>query len=130
MSDHGIAFPIGFTPWGTFAVAGRARKVEQAMVLVLLTYPGERAHRPEFGCRLRDFVFEPVTPDTAARLAAEVRRALEVWEERAEVLAIDVTPDEAAHGLLHIAIGYRLTGSSERRELVVPFSVLPEDKVS
>ncbi|MCR6487827.1 GPW/gp25 family protein [Amycolatopsis sp. OK19-0408] len=130
MSDSGIAFPVGFTPWGTIAVAERVRKVEQAMRLVLLTYPGERARRPDFGSRLRDFVFEPVTSGTAARLAAEVRRALGEWERRAEVLAVDVVPDEARPGLLHIVIGYRLAGADELRELELPFHALPEGGVS
>jgi phage baseplate assembly protein W len=54
----------------------------QAMRLILSTYPGERPMRPDFGCRLRDYVFRAATLDTIAELTAEVRRALLRWEPR------------------------------------------------
>ena len=46
------------------------------MQIILLTYPGERPMRPEFGSRLRDFVFRSADNSTAAELALEVRNSL------------------------------------------------------
>ncbi|TWD79388.1 hypothetical protein FB561_0446 [Kribbella amoyensis] len=116
----GLGFPLG-SGAGPFAVARGTDKLEQSMRLVLLTYPGERVMRPDFGCRLRDFVFDAVTPATGIQLADEVRGALEAWEPRAEVDQVDVVPDPAVDGLVHLVVGYRPRGESAARELVVAF---------
>ena len=45
-----------------------AEHVEQMIIQVLFTNPGERVNRPDFGCGLRRMVFAP-NSDVAASLA-------------------------------------------------------------
>jgi phage baseplate assembly protein W len=116
----GLGYPLDHAA-GRFAVARGVAKLEQGMRLILLTYPGERVMRPGFGCRLRDFVFETLTPATEVRLAEEVRRALETCEPRIAIERVEVVPDEAVDGLVRLAIGYRPRSGAEARELVVDF---------
>jgi phage baseplate assembly protein W len=116
----GLGFPLD-CGLGTFAVVGGTSKLEQSMTLILRTYPGERVMRPDFGCRLRDFVFETVTPAAADRLAEEVRWAINSCEPRARVHRVDVVPDPAVDGLVHLVIGYRQRETGEDHELVVDF---------
>ncbi|WP_410586166.1 GPW/gp25 family protein [Amycolatopsis sp. lyj-23] len=121
----GWAFPLGYTPSGGFDLARGVRKLEQSMRLILTTYPGERPMRPEFGSRLRDYVFAAVSLDTATELSAEVRRALTRWEPRAEITEVVTLPDPEEPSLLHIEIGYRLVGTGDERNLVFPFYTVP-----
>ena len=124
----GWAFPTGVGPTGGIAMARGHTELVQAMRLILATYPGERPMRPEFGSRLRDFVFRAGTPDTVAEVTDEVRRALLRWEPRVDVERIDVQPDPDEPTTLFIDIWYRPKGSNDRRNLVFPFYTIPDDE--
>jgi len=123
----GWAFPLGVSTQGGIAMVRREVELEQAMTLILSTYPGERPMRPEFGSRLRDFVFRPANAETAAELSQEVRNALLRWEARVDVEMVNVTPDGADRSMLYIDIQYRLKDTNDRRNLVFPFYTIPED---
>jgi uncharacterized protein len=124
---QGWTFPLDVSANGTIATIGGARKLEQAMTLVLSTYPGERPFRPGFGCRLRDFVFEGATGNVFARIEQEVRDSLAMWEPRTTVQDVIVYPSEEAPNLLNIDITYVVKGENDPRNLVFPFYTIPED---
>jgi phage baseplate assembly protein W len=123
----GWAFPMGVSATGGILMAKREQELEQAMRLVLSTYPGERPMRPEFGCRLRDYVFESATVETAARLNREVQNSLRRWEPRVDIERVTVTPDDYEHNLLFIDIQYAVKATNDRRNLVFPFYTIPEE---
>lgn len=123
----GWAFPLGVSSQGGIALVRRDVELEQAMRLILCTYPGERPMRPEFGSRLRDFVFRSVNVETIAELSHEVRNALLRWEPRVDIEAVNVLPDPHDGAALYIDIQYRVKDSSDRRNLVFPFYTIPED---
>ncbi|MGW6278563.1 GPW/gp25 family protein [Kribbella sp. NPDC055071] len=118
----GLRFPLDCSTTGSFGLARGTDKLEQCIRLVLLTYPGERVMRPEFGSRLRDFVFESATPATMVRLADEVHQAIDACEPRVQVCRVDVAPDASVDGLLHITINYQPRGTDEILSAVVDFA--------
>jgi phage baseplate assembly protein W len=122
----GWAFPAGVDATGGLALASGTRLLEQAMRLILSTYPGERPMRPAFGSRLRDFIFAGATSENAAAIAAEVRRALRQWEPRADITDVTVSPDPAELGTLYIDIQYTVKSTNDMRNLVFPFYTIPE----
>ena len=71
------------------------------------TAPGERPMRPEFGCRIQDHLFSPTNEATAAAIAYDVRRALELWEPRIDVEDVRVGFDPYELGMFYIDVGYR-----------------------
>src|ERR1044072_4384195 len=75
----GWAFPLGVAPQGGIALVRRELELEQAMRLTLATSPGERPMRPEFGSRIRDFVFRPINVETIGELWQVVRGGLRRW---------------------------------------------------
>lgn len=121
----GWAFPLGADAAGGIAVAGGYQKIEQAMRLILATYPGERPMRPRWGSTLRDFVFAEVNETNMGAIERAVKSSLEQWEPRAEVVEVDVYPDESTDGLLYIDISYREVGVNSPRNLVFPFYTIP-----
>jgi uncharacterized protein len=123
----GWAFPLGVDARGGIALARRDQELEQAMRLILATYPGERPMRPEFGSRLRDYVFRSATVDTAAELANEVQNALLRWEPRVVCEAVNVTVDPEERNRLYIDVYYTVKGTNDRRNLVFPFYTIPDD---
>jgi len=119
----GLLFPVDCAGLGRFGIARGTDKLEQGMKVILQTYPGERVMRPDFGCRLRDFVFEPITDSFSARLADEIERAITVWEPRVLVEDVEVRPDQSVDGLVQIVISYRVRSTDEDGEVVVVFGM-------
>lgn len=123
----GWAFPMQTDAKGGIALVRREQELEQAMRIVLLTYPGERPMRPEFGSRLRDYVFASADQQTANALSAEVEYSLTRWEPRVDIVSVDVTVDELMRTRMFIDITYKTKGTNDRRNLVFPFYTIPED---
>lgn len=92
-----------------------AAHVEQMIKQVLLTAPGERINRPDFGCGLRRMVFAPASDTTAQLLQVMVLQALEKWLD--PVIAVDSVKVEAAGETLGVHIAYVLKARRERRYL-------------
>lgn len=105
------------TPAGRLEqVAGEAT-VRQALILLLSTRPGERVMRPGYGCDLHQLMFEPNDETTAGLVIHHVRRAIERWEPRVEILELDAGPDPQEPGRLEIVLGYRVRFFPEPRQL-------------
>src|ERR1044071_7591026 len=125
---RGWSVPLDVTANGTIATMGGARKLEQAMSIVLTTYPGERPFRPAFGSRLRDFAFEGASVDVFAAIEREVRDSLAMWEPRTDVRDVTVVADPDRPNLLHIDITYVVKGENDERNLVHPFYAIPDER--
>ncbi len=123
----GWAFPLGVNASGGIALVRRETELEQAMALILRTYPGERPMRPDFGSRLRDFVFRGANELVTGELGTEVRNAITRWEPRVDVEMVTVTPDPITRTTLYIDIEYSVKMTNDHRNLVFPFYTIPED---
>jgi phage baseplate assembly protein W len=97
-------------------------KVRQSLKLILLTQPGERVMRPSFGCGLGRFLMEPNTVATRALIAAEVRRAIELWEPRVQLKDV-ITEIGSDPSLVIITIRYEHKRTGRSDALVFPFAL-------
>jgi len=122
---RGWAFPLRTDATGGVALVSREREIEEAIRLILGTTPGERPMRPEFGCRIHEFVFASADGTTANAIGAEVKRALRRWEPRIDVHDIVVTFDALDTTTLYIDIRYSIRRTNDRRNLVFPFYLIP-----
>jgi phage baseplate assembly protein W len=132
MSDligSGLAFPLCADQRGALALTQGVEDIEQAIALILGTAPGERPMRPEFGCAVHDFVFDTVDAAIVGKIQTAVHEALERWEPRVEVLALDVEPSDADAGKLLVGISYRVRTTSSLHNLVYPFYVIPAEEL-
>ncbi|MEV6954692.1 GPW/gp25 family protein [Streptomyces sp. NPDC051183] len=122
---HGWSSPLGVSPSGGIAMAAGPADVEQSVRLILNTEPGERPMRPEFGCAVRDYVFDSFDFSTSAALAQEVRRALERWEPRIVVDDVRVVRTVDHQEVVDIHVAYHLAGTNSPHNLVHPFYLIP-----
>ena len=129
MSDEfigrGWAFPLRTDATGGISLVSREKEIEEAIRLILGTSPGERPMRPEFGCRINEYVFASADGGTANAIAAEVKHALRRWEPRIDVQDVVVTFDARDATTLYIDIRYAIRRTNDRRNLVFPFYVIP-----
>jgi phage baseplate assembly protein W len=124
---RGWAFPLRTDANGDMALVGQEREIEEAIRLILGTAYGERPMRPEFGCAIHDFVFAGADAATAAQIGFEVRASLRRWEPRIDVVDVLVTSDPAETNVLYIDIRYAIKATNDRRNLVFPFYLIPEE---
>jgi phage baseplate assembly protein W len=109
-------------PNGRIELVRDAEAIRQSLMLLLSTRPGERVMRPDYGCDLWRLVFSP-NDDTTAGLAIHyVRRAVERFEPRVVILAIDAGPAADAPDRLEVILDYRpkLGGPADRLAAAVP----------
>ncbi|GAB2618781.1 GPW/gp25 family protein [Pseudactinotalea suaedae] len=125
---RGFAWPMRVDHTGALALTSGSSDLDDAIRVVLLTAPGERVMRPEFGCRIWDLLFEPITANLIGLIREAVRDALAQWEPRIEVLGVEPVQDEDATGLVRIRIDYRVRATNDRRNLVYPFYVIPREE--
>ena len=121
----GWAYPLRTNASGGIALVRRDEELVQAIRLILGTAVGERPMRPEFGCRIHDYVFAAPSPTVRGEMANTVVDALRMWEPRIEVLNVDLVPDEADSSLLYIDIRFRPVTENDPRNLVFPFYTIP-----
>jgi Bacteriophage baseplate protein W len=124
----GVAFPLQVDRRGGIALARDETDIDQAILLILGTAPGERPMRPEFGCGVHDFVFDTIDAGTVARMETEIRSALDRWEPRVEVTDVQFDLDGTERGELVIDITYRVRATNHVRNLVHPFYVIPAEE--
>jgi phage baseplate assembly protein W len=84
--------------------------------------------RPEFGCAVHDLVFDTIDAAMVGRMETAIRAALDRWEPRVEVTAIDFDLAGVGEGRLEITIGYRVRATNHQRNLVYPFYVIPAEE--
>lgn len=124
---QGFSWPLGVDHTGSMRLTDGVEDLERSMRLVLMTAPGERVMRPEFGCKIWELLFEPVTANLLGLISEAVRDALAQWEPRVEVEDVTSIPDGADDAMVRVRIGYRVRATNDRRNLVFPFYVIPHD---
>jgi phage baseplate assembly protein W len=123
----GWTFPPRIDAQGGLALTNEFNELDQAILIILSTSPGQRVMRPTFGCRLAELVFAPNDLQTAAQARRYVEEALGMWEPRIRVVTINVGPDPDAANRLLIEIEYQVKATHDRRSLVHPYYLIPEE---
>lgn len=125
---RGFYWPMQVDHTGAIRLTDGADDLDRSMAVVLATAPGERVMRPQFGCRIWDLLFEPVTANLLGLMSEAVRDALAQWEPRVFVEEVTPTPDEKDNALIVINVRYRVKATNDRRNLVYPFYVIPHEE--
>ncbi len=100
------------------------RSVRQAVLLLISTRPGERIMRPGYGCDLCKLAFAPNDETTAGLAIHYVRRALERWEPRVEILHLDAAQSPRDPSRLEITLEYRVRRLGTTGQLILSFDLL------
>ena len=114
---HALRYPFGVDAGG-----GRAAEegdyeayVRQLIRQVLLTAPGERVNRPDFGAGVRRMVFQPTSPEIAAMAQTFVYQALARW--LATVIKVEDVRVSSVESTLLIDVRYLIIQRGETRLL-------------
>lgn len=119
----GWKFPIQVTPTGGIATASEEDRIEDAILIILSTAPGERLMLPDFGCGIHDLVFAPNDTGTVSKVVDQVRRSLVTYEPRIDVLDVTAEVSDGQPNLLLIRVDYRIRDTNSMKNLVYPFFI-------
>src|ERR1041384_8186962 len=99
-----IDYPFHFDLFGRTADTTDADHVRDMIEQLLLTAPGERVNRPDFGSGLLQMVFAPNSPELAAALQFTIQAALQQWlSDLIQVQQLEVESDDAT---LRVTLNY------------------------
>ena len=120
----GWAFPPYFSPLnGDTGMVKDETDIYQSLFVLLSTHPGERIMDAEFGCNLRQFVFEEISQTLFTRIKKTVKDAIRNYEPRIDVNDIDLEYDYDDN-ILRITIDYTIRQINSRQNMVYPFYFL------
>lgn len=120
---RGIAFPFAINQGNgrlTEEVDYSAH-VKQLIMQVLLTAPGERIQRPDFGCGVKRLVFSPGGEVAATLAQTTIFQALEKW--LGSVIKVREVTVEANNEVLDIRVGYAVIARGNLEYLNLTVSI-------
>lgn len=108
-----IDYPFHFDRRGRTAEADHADHVRDLIEQLLLTSPGERVNRPDFGSGLQQMVFAPNRVELTATLRYTLQAALQRWLDNViELQDLNVESEDAT---LTVTLQYVLKRTGETR---------------
>jgi phage baseplate assembly protein W len=122
----GWSFPPTFIKGGDtgdLVLTDGKEDIDNSLHILLNTAFGERVMRPEYGCDLRRFLFDPVNANMQAYLKKIVEEAILYFEPRIrpEDVAVDAT--NISEGKLEINVIYTIKSTNSRSNYVYPFYI-------
>ena len=84
--------------------------IKQSLNMILKTGRGSRIFLPDYGARIKAFLFEPFDNTTAQRLGNEVEETIKNYEQRIELLSINVSMIQS-DASYEVAIVYRIVNT-------------------
>ena len=83
--------------------------IARAVRNIVLTSPGEKLFKPEFGSSISEILFENVDDITAISIQDEISSSLKNYEPRVELINVDVDPN-FDQNQFDVRITYRIVG--------------------
>lgn len=117
----GWSFPPSFNRGSNTAqMVSDETDIQQSLNILLTTSVGERLMRPEYGCDLGRYLFEPINTTLETYIRDLVETAILYHEPRILLEKLSLT-DQSLEGVLLIEIDYRIRRTNTRANFVFPF---------
>jgi phage baseplate assembly protein W len=112
-----IDFPFHFNSRGRTAATGESDHIRDMLEELILTSPGERVNRPDFGSGVLQMVFAPNSPELAATVQFTLQAAIQRWlGDLIDLQDLEVT---ASDSTLSIEVKYVIRRTNEPQTTIV-----------
>ena len=106
----GIEFPLDHNLRGFFRQTKTIQQqVKSNIKNLLLTSKGERVFQPDFGCDLRDLLFEQINSETLDGVDNSIRVALDTWLPYVSINDLIIIQNESNPNEITISLEYSTT---------------------
>lgn len=75
---------------GDISSVTNKESIKQSLRMIINTARGSRVFAPDYGCRIKAFLFEPFDETTANRIGQELEETIKNYESRVQILSINV----------------------------------------
>ena len=119
----GWSFPPAFdNVRGDTAMSSGVQDIMESLGILLSTTLGERIMRPEYGCNLKAYVFDPMNMTMEAYIKKLVEDAIIYYEPRItlEKVKVDVIANE---GVMWINVDFSVDATNSRANYVYPYYI-------
>jgi phage baseplate assembly protein W len=96
---------------GDLSSVQNLNSVKQSIYMILNTPKGTRIFNPEYGSRLKTFLFEPYDETTAKRIGVDLSESLSNWEPRITIININV--NMAGSNGYDVEVIYRIANTQQ-----------------
>lgn len=108
-----LDYPFRFDDRGRTASTPDDDHIRDMIEQFLLTHPGERVNRPDFGAGLLQMVFAPNSPEVAAALQFTIQAGLQRW--LGDVILVQKVGVTCLDSTLEVVIEYAVKATGERQ---------------
>lgn len=93
------------------------KAVQNSLNNIFTWLPGERILNPEFGSRLKQYLYQGIIPETSEKIVAEIRHCISEWEPRVSLIeVVDVsTTEDHEDNVIHLEIRYTIPDISDEQ---------------
>jgi phage baseplate assembly protein W len=120
----GWSFPPSFDLGRRKAVmVSEEEDIEQSLIILLSTNPGERVMQPSYGCGLKRMVFEHMNQSAITEIKDLIEKAVLFFEVRITLNAVQVETGEMFEGVLRLRLDYTVRTTNARANLVFPLYI-------
>jgi hypothetical protein len=119
----GWSFPPAFDKaTGSTAMSTGVEDIHESLRILLSTTIGERVMMPDYGCNLRDYVFDSMNVTMEAYIKRLVEDAIIYFEPRITLdkVIVDFRDNE---GVMWINIDFRVDATNSRANFVYPYYI-------
>ncbi len=102
-------------------MASREEDIRQSLEILLSTKPGERIFNFDYGCDIRQWVFEKMDLSVKTLIIDAIKQAILYFEARIDVEKVDVEIKDPLEGILWINLDHKIRQTNSRSNMVYPF---------
>jgi phage baseplate assembly protein W len=109
MNAFGVALPLNRSNVDGFVMIKSIKKlVRQNLKMLILTNPGERVMRPNFGVGIKNYLFEHYGENIQAQINAKIRNQAEAYMPAVEIVKVFFEGSEPDSNRLSLTIVYAI----------------------
>ena len=117
----GWRFPIQVeAATGRIAMSREEENIQESIYVIIMTRPGERVMRPEFGCHIHDYLFQRADFPIQVQMEQAVLEALIRWEPRIRDIQVKAEPQAGGEQVM-IQVEYVVRSTNNPYNMVFPF---------
>src|SRR6202158_3361024 len=116
----GFKLPFSLGSNGGIQLSKYENNIEESVRIIIGTALGERQMRPDWGCRIHDFVFGPNNTSTQTPVGHPVEEALTKYEHRSRNVEVEAMPDPDSAERILVDVRYEIRATNSIHNLVFP----------
>ena len=118
---NGWSFPPAFIKNQGIVISDEDEDIKQSLQILFSTTPGERIFRFNYGCNIKQWVFDEINLSTKTLIIDTIKQAILYYEPRIDIEKIDVEIKNPLEEILWIHVDYIIRQTNSRSNIVYPF---------